>query len=39
MIEEMTLNNYKCSNEDGQPKSIRGKFDVDAFTLLTVKID
>jgi len=39
LIEEMTLNNYQWSNERGQPKGVRSKFDVDALTLLTVKMD
>jgi len=39
LIEEMTLNNYPWSNEHGQPKRIREKFDVDVLTLLTAKMD
>jgi len=38
-IEEMTLNNYQWSSEHGQCKRVGGKFDVDALTLLTVKMD
>ena len=30
LIEEKTLNHYQCSNDRGQPKRVRGKFDVDA---------
>jgi len=39
LIEEMTLNNYQWSNEHGQPKRVGCKFDIDALTLLTVKMD
>jgi len=39
LIEEMTLNNYQWSSERGQPKRVRGKYDVDAVTLLTTKMD
>jgi len=39
LIEEMPLNNYQWSNERGQPRRVRGKFDVDALTLLTTKMD
>jgi len=39
LIEEMTLNHYQWSNECGQPKRVKGKFDVDALTLLTANMD
>ena len=39
LIEEMALNNYQWSNERGQPKRAGGKYDIDALTLLTAKMD
>jgi len=39
LIEEMTLNNYQWFNERTPFKKVRGKFDVNALTLLTTKID
>jgi len=39
LIEEMALNNYQWSNEQGQPKKVRGKHEIDALTLLTAKMD
>jgi len=39
LIEEMALNNYQWSNERGQPKRFGGKYDIDALTLLTSKMD
>jgi len=30
LIEEMALNNYQWSSERGQPKTVRGKYDIDA---------
>jgi len=39
LIEEMALNNYQWPSERGQPKRVRGKYDVDALTLLTAKMD
>ena len=39
LIEEMALNNYQLSNERGQPKRVGGKYDIDALTLLTTKMD
>ena len=39
LIEVMTLNHYQWSNECGQPKRVGDKFDVDALTLLTAKMD
>ena len=39
LTEEMALNNYQWSNERGQPKRVGGKYDVDALTLLTTKMD
>jgi len=38
LIEEMTLSNYQWSNERGQPKRrVRGKYDIDAITLVSAK--
>jgi len=39
LIEEMALNNYQWSNERGQPKRVGGKYEIDALTLLTAKMD
>ena len=39
LIEEMATNNYQWSNECGQPKRGGGKYDVNALTLLTTKMD
>ena len=39
LIEEMTLNHCQWSNEHGQPKRVGGKFDVEALTLLTAKMN
>jgi len=39
LIEEMTLNNYQWSSERGQPKRVGDKYDIDALTLLIVKMD
>ena len=39
LIEEMALNNYQWSSERGQPKSVGGKFDINALTLLPTKMD
>ena len=39
LIEEMALNNYQWSNERGQPKLVGGKYDINALTLLTAKMD
>jgi len=39
LIEEMVLNNYQWSSEHGQPKMVGGKYDIDALTLPTVKMD
>ena len=39
LIKEMVLNNYEWSNEHDQPKRVGGKYEVDALTLLTVKMD
>ena len=35
----MALNKYQWSNERGQHKRVGGKFDVNALTLLTAKMD
>ena len=37
--EEMSLNNYQWSSERGQPKQVGGKYDIDALTLLTAKMN
>ena len=39
LIEEMALNNYQWSNERGQPKRVGSKYEIDALTLLTAKMD
>jgi len=39
LIEEMALNNYQWSSERAQPKWVGGKYDIDALTLLTAKMD
>jgi len=39
LIQEMTLNNYQWSSERSQPKSVRGKFELNALTLLSAKAD
>ena len=39
LIEEMALNNYQWSSERGQPKMVGGKYDINALTLLTAKVD
>jgi len=39
LIEEMGLDKYQRSSEHGQLKRARSKFDVDALTLLTKKMD
>ena len=38
-MRKMALNNYQWSSECGQPKRVGGKYDVDALTLLTAKMD
>jgi len=38
-IDKMALNNYQWSTECGQPKRVGGKYDIDALTLLTAKMD
>ena len=38
-MEWVALNNYQWSNERGQPKRVGGKFDVDALTVPTAKMD
>jgi len=35
----MTLNNFQWSAERGQPERISGKYEVDALTLLSAKVD
>ena len=39
LIKEMTLNNFQWSTEQGQPKWVRGKLEVDVLTLLSAKVD
>jgi len=39
LIEDMALNNYQWSNERGQLKRVGRKYDIDALTLLTAKMD
>jgi len=39
LIEEMTLYNFQWSTEQGQPKWVGGKLEVDAFTLPFAKVD
>jgi len=33
------LNNFQWSNERAQPKRVGGKYELDAITLLTAKMD
>ena len=39
LIEEMILNNYQLFNKRAPSKKARGKFDVDALTLHTIKMN
>jgi len=39
LIEKMTLDNIQWPNKHGQPKRVVGKFNVDALTLVTAKMD
>jgi len=39
LIEEMALNIYQWLSEGGQPKRVGRKYDIDALTLLTVKLN
>jgi len=39
LIEEMAPNNHQWLNECGQPKRVGAKYDIDALTLLTAKMD
>ena len=39
LIEEMALNNYQWSSERGQPTRVGGKYEIDALTFLTAKMD
>ena len=39
LIEEMRLNNFQWSTERAQPRRVRDKLEVDAFTLLSAKLD
>ena len=39
LIEEMVLNNFQWSTERAQPRWVGDKLEVDAFTLLSAKVD
>jgi len=39
LIEEIALNNFQWSTERAQPRWVGGKLEVDAFTLLSAKVD
>jgi len=39
LIEEIVLNNFQWSTKRGQSKRVAGKFEVDALTLLSAKVD
>jgi len=39
LIQEVVLNSFQWSTEQGQPKYVRGKLEVDAFSLLSAKVD
>ena len=39
LIKEMALNNFQWSTERAQPRRGGGKLEVDAFTLLSAKVD
>jgi len=39
LIEEIVLNNFQWPTEQGQPKRVGGKLEVDALTLLSAKVD
>jgi len=39
LIEEMVFNNFQCSTEGAQPTQVGGKLEVDAFGLLSAKVD
>ena len=39
LIVEMALNNFQWSTEQGQPKQVGGKLEVDALTSLSAKAD
>jgi len=39
LIEEMALNNFQWSTEQGQPKQVGGKLEIDALSLLSAKVD
>jgi len=39
LIKQMTPNNYQWCNKRGQLKRVGGKFELDALTLLTAKMD
>ena len=39
LIEDIALNNYQGSNERSQPKSIGGKLELDAISMLSTTVD
>ena len=39
LTEEMALNNFQWSNERAQPKRVGGKYELDAITLLIIKMN
>ena len=39
LMEELVLNNFQRSTEEGQPKRVGSKLEVDAITLLSAKVD
>ena len=39
LIDEMTLNNFQWSTKLTQPRRVAGKLKVNAFTLLSTKVD
>jgi len=39
LIEEIALNNFQWFTEQGQPKWVGGKLEVNALTLLSAKVD
>ena len=39
LIEEMALNNFQWSSERAQPKRVRGKLKINAFSIFSSKVD
>ena len=39
LIEEMALNNYQWSSQQGQPKRVGGKYEINVLTLLAAKMN